>query len=150
MRLLIQKVNEVTVLVSNKVVGKINKGLLIFQGVDEADTHDDISWLVRKVVNLRIFNDSNNIMNLSVKDVEGDILVVSQFTLMASVKKGNRPSYIRAANKNHAISMYKKFIDHLNNSHIKSIQSGIFRADMQVKLINDGPTTIWIDSKKRE
>ena len=150
MRLLIQKVNEVTVLVSNKVVGKINKGLLIFQGVDEADTHDDISWLVRKVVNLRIFNDSNNIMNLSVKDVEGDILVVSQFTLMASVKKGNRPSYIRAANKNHAISMYKKFIDHLNTSHIKSIQSGIFRADMQVKLTNDGPTTIWIDSKKRE
>tara|TARA_B100001057_G_scaffold47935_1_gene42717 strand:- start:404 stop:856 length:453 start_codon:yes stop_codon:yes gene_type:complete len=150
MRLLIQKVNEAKVLVSSKVVGKINKGLLIFQGVDEVDTQDDISWLVNKVINLRIFNDSNNIMNLSVKDIEGDILVVSQFTLMASVKKGNRPSYKKAANKNHAISMYKKFIDDLNTSHIRSIRSGIFRADMQVKLINDGPTTIWIDSKKRE
>lgn len=150
MRLLIQKVNEAKVLVSSKVVGKINKGLLIFQGVDEVDTQDDISWLVNKVINLRIFNDSNNIMNLSIKDIEGDILVVSQFTLMASVKKGNRPSYKKAANKNHAISMYKKFIDDLNTSHIRSIRSGIFRADMQVKLINDGPTTIWIDSKKRE
>ena len=94
MRLLIQKVNEASVIVSRKVVGNINKGLLIFQGVDESDTHGDISWLVNKVINLRIFNDSNNIMNLSVKDVEGDILVVSQFTLMASVIKGNRPSFI--------------------------------------------------------
>ena len=150
MRLLIQKVNEAKVLVSGKVVGKINKGLLIFLGVDIADTDDDISWLVKKTMNLRIFNDSNDIMNLSVKDVEADILVVSQFTLMASVKKGNRPSYINAANKNHAISMYNKFIDHLSISHISSIQSGIFSADMQVKLINDGPTTIWIDSKRRE
>ena len=150
MRLLVQKVNKASVLVSNKIVGKINKGLLVFQGVDLNDTEDDIDWVVKKIINLRIFKDENKIMNLSVREVDGDILVVSQFTLMASVKKGNRPSYINAANKNHAEFFYNKFIERLSDIHNRDIQSGIFRADMQVELINDGPTTIWIDSKKRD
>ena len=150
MRLLVQKVNKASVLVSNKIVGKINKGLLVFQGVDLNDTEDDIEWVVKKTINLRIFKDENKIMNLSVREVDGDILVVSQFTLMASVKKGNRPSYINAANKNHAELFYNKFTERLSDIHNRNIQSGIFRADMQVELINDGPTTIWIDSKKRD
>jgi len=150
MRLLVQKVNKASVLVSNKIVGKINKGLLVFQGVDLNDTEDDIEWVVKKTINLRIFKDENKIMNLSVREVDGDILVVSQFTLMASVKKGNRPSYMNAANKNHAELFYNKFTERLSDIHNRNIQSGIFRADMQVELINDGPTTIWIDSKKRD
>ena len=150
MRLLIQKVNKASVQVSNKIVGKINKGLLVFQGVDLNDTEDDIEWVVKKTINLRIFKDENKIMNLSVREVDGDILVVSQFTLMASVKKGNRPSYMNAANKNHAELFYNKFTERLSDIHNRNIQSGIFRADMQVELINDGPTTIWIDSKKRD
>ena len=150
MRLLVQKVNKASVLVSNKIVGKINKGLLVFQGVDLNDTEDDIDWVVKKIINLRIFKDENKIMNLSVREVDGDILVVSQFTLMASVKKGNRPSYMNAANKNHAELFYNKFTERLSDIHNRNIQSGIFRADMQVELINDGPTTIWIDSKKRD
>ena len=150
MRILIQRVEEAKVLVLNEVVGRIDKGLLIFQGVGDDDDHHDIKWLVNKVVNLRIFNDSNNTMNLSVKDIDGEILVVSQFTLMASIKKGNRPSYIKASNKDQANLMYKKFISDLEFLLEKSVKSGIFRANMKVELINDGPVTIWMDSKDKQ
>ena len=150
MRILIQRVEEAKVLVLNEVVGRIDKGLLIFQGVEDDDDHHDIKWLVNKVVNLRIFNDSNNTMNLSVKDIDGEILVVSQFTLMASIKKGNRPSYIKASNKDQANLMYKKFISDLEFLLEKSVKSGIFRANMKVELINDGPVTIWMDSKDKQ
>lgn len=150
MRILIQRVEEAKVLVLNEVVGRIDKGLLIFQGVDDDDDHHDIKWLVNKVVNLRIFNDSNNTMNLSVKDIDGEILVVSQFTLMASIKKGNRPSYIKASNKDQANLMYKKFISDLEFLLEKPVKSGIFRANMKVELINDGPVTIWMDSKDKQ
>lgn len=150
MRILIQRVEEAKVLVLNEVVGRIDKGLLIFQGVDDDDDHHDIKWLVNKVVNLRIFNDSNNTMNLSVKDIDGEILVVSQFTLMASIKKGNRPSYIKASNKDQANLMYKKFISDLEFLSEKPVKSGIFRANMKVELINDGPVTIWMDSKDKQ
>lgn len=150
MRILIQRVAEAKVLVLNEVVGRIDKGLLIFQGVEDDDDHHDIKWLVNKVVNLRIFNDSNNTMNLSVKDIDGEILVVSQFTLMASIKKGNRPSYIKASNKDQANLMYKKFISDLEFLLEKPVKSGIFRANMKVELINDGPVTIWMDSKDKQ
>ena len=150
MRILIQRVEEAKVLVLNEVVGRIHKGLLIFQGVEDDDDHHDIKWLVNKVVNLRIFNDSNNTMNLSVKDIDGEILVVSQFTLMASIKKGNRPSYIKASNKDQANLMYKKFISDLEFLLEKPVKSGIFRANMKVELINDGPVTIWMDSKDKQ
>lgn len=150
MRILIQRVEEAKVLVLNEVVGRIDKGLLIFQGVEDDDDHHDIKWLVNKVVNLRIFNDSNNTMNLSVKDIDGEILVVSQFTLMASIKKGNRPSYIKASNKDQANLMYKKFISDLEFLLEKPVKSGIFRANMKVELINDGPITIWMDSKDKQ
>lgn len=150
MRILVQRVEEAKVLVLNEVVGRIDKGLLIFQGVEDDDDHHDIKWLVNKVVNLRIFNDSNNTMNLSVKDIDGEILVVSQFTLMASIKKGNRPSYIKASNKDQANLMYKKFISDLEFLLEKPVKSGIFRANMKVELINDGPVTIWMDSKDKQ
>ncbi len=150
MRLLIQKVIEAKVLVSDEIVGEIDKGLLIFQGVEDFDDDDDINWLVNKVLNLRVFNDLNNVMNLSVKDVDGKVLVVSQFTLMASIKKGNRPSYMKASGQEHAKLMYEKFITERNFSLGKPIESGVFRAEMKVKLINDGPITIWMDSKNKQ
>ena len=150
MRLLIQKVIEAKVLVSDEIVGEIGKGLLVFQGVEDFDDDDDINWLVYKALNLRVFNDSNDVMNLSVKDVDGEVLVVSQFTLMASIKKGNRPSYIKASGQEHAKLMYEKFITELNVSLGKPIESGVFRAKMEVKLINDGPVTIWMDSKNKQ
>ena len=150
MRILVQRVEEAKVLVLNEVVGRIDKGLLVFQGIEDDDDHHDIKWLVNKVVNLRIFNDSNNTMNLSVKDIDGEILVVSQFTLMASIKKGNRPSYIKASNKDQANLMYKKFISDLEFLLEKPVKSGIFRANMKVELINDGPVTIWMDSKDKQ
>ena len=150
MRLLIQRVKQAKVKVENKVVAKISKGILIFQGVENDDDETDISWLVNKVLNLRIFNDSNKVMNLSVKNIEGQILVVSQFTLMASTKKGNRPSYIKASGIDFASIMYDKFISRLKGSPEIKVESGVFRADMDIKLINDGPVTIWLDSKNKE
>lgn len=150
MRLLIQKVKNAKVLVSGLEIGKISKGLLIFQAVEDLDNNKDIDWLVNKIINLRIFNDSNGVMNLSVKDTDGDILVVSQFTLMASIKKGNRPSYKRASDQNYAKIMYEKFIKALSNSFEKKIERGIFKANMEVELVNDGPITIWMDSKNKE
>ena len=150
MRLLIQKVKNAKVLVSGLEVGKISKGLLVFQAVEDMDNQKDIDWLVNKIINLRIFNDSNGVMNISVKEAGGDILVVSQFTLMASIKKGNRPSYARASDKNYAKIMYEKFIKDLSNSFEKKIECGVFRANMEVELVNDGPITILMDSKNKE
>ena len=150
MRLLIQKVKNAKVLVSGLEVGKISKGLLVFQAVEDIDNQKDIDWLVNKIINLRIFNDSNGVMNISVKETDGDILVVSQFTLMASIKKGNRPSYARASDKNYAKIMYEKFIKDLSNSFEKKIECGVFRANMEVELVNDGPITILMDSKNKE
>ena len=150
MRLLIQKVKNAKVLVSGLEVGKISKGLLVFQAVEDIDNQKDIDWLVNKIINLRIFNDSNGVMNISVKEAGGDILVVSQFTLMASIKKGNRPSYARASDKKYAKIMYEKFIKDLSNSFEKKIECGVFRANMEVELVNDGPITILMDSKNKE
>lgn len=150
MRLLIQKVKNAKVLVSGLEVGKISKGLLVFQAVEDMDNQKDIDWLVNKIINLRIFNDSNGVMNISVKETDGDILVVSQFTLMASIKKGNRPSFAKASDKNYAKIMYEKFIKDLSNSFEKKIECGVFRANMEVELVNDGPITILMDSKNKE
>lgn len=129
---------------------EISQGLLILLGIENNDTEEDISWLCKKIVSLRIFNDENNVMNCSVKDVNGDMLVVSQFTLHASTKKGNRPSYIRAAKPDTAIPIYEKFVQLLETESGKSIQTGEFGADMKVALLNDGPVTILIDTKNKE
>lgn len=150
MRIVIQRVREASVTVEGKLSGAIAAGLLILLGIEDADTDDDISWLCNKITNLRIFNDQNNVMNLSVKEVKGDILLISQFTLHASTKKGNRPSYIKASKPEMAIPLYEKMIQRLEEEMGKKIQTGIFGADMQVRLLNDGPVTIVIDSKNRE
>lgn len=150
MRVVIQRVLESSVKVDNKIVGQIDHGLLILLGIEEADNQEDIDWLSNKICNLRIFNDENEIMNKSILDIGGDILLVSQFTLHASTKKGNRPSYIKAAKQEFANTMYEKFKDQLSNILSKPVQSGIFGADMKVSLLNDGPVTILIDSKNKE
>lgn len=150
MRVVIQRVLESSVKVDNKIVGQIDHGLLILLGIEEADNREDIDWLSNKICNLRIFNDENEIMNKSVLDIGGDILLVSQFTLHASTKKGNRPSYIKAAKQEFANTMYEKFKDQISNILSKPVQSGIFGADMKVSLLNDGPVTILIDSKNKE
>lgn len=150
MRVVIQRVLESSVKVDNKTVGQIDHGLLILLGIEEADNREDIDWLSNKICNLRIFNDENEIMNKSILDIGGDILLVSQFTLHASTKKGNRPSYIKAAKQEFANTMYEKFKDQLSNILSKPVQSGIFGADMKVSLLNDGPVTIFIDSKNKE
>jgi D-tyrosyl-tRNA(Tyr) deacylase len=150
MRVVIQRVSEATVRVDEKVTGQINKGLLVLIGIEDTDTNDDIEWLAVKIIHLRIFNDSNDVMNLSIKDIDGNILLVSQFTLHASTKKGNRPSYIKASKPGFAIPMYEKMIVQLENELGKKIQTGLFGADMKVSLLNDGPVTICIDSKNRE
>ena len=145
----IQRVATASVTINGSVKSSIAKGLLILVGIEDADTQDDIQWLGTKVVNLRIFNDDQDIMNVSVKDVNGDILVVSQFTLQASTKKGNRPSYIKASKPDIAIPMYEKFIAALEENLGKSVQTGEFGADMKVNLLNDGPVTIIIDTKNK-
>lgn len=150
MRLLIQRVAEASVIVENKIISSINEGLLIFVGIINEDTKDDIEYLVKKAVNLRIFDDENGVMNKSVVEIGGEILVVSQFTLHASTKKGNRPSYIRAAKPDISIPLYEEFCNSLSKQLNKEVQTGEFGADMKVQLINDGPVTIWIDSKNRE
>jgi len=150
MRALIQRVSESSVEVDGNIVGEIEKGYLILIGIEEADDHSDIVWLSNKIINLRIFNDENGIMNLSLKEVDGEVLLISQFTLHAKVKKGNRPSYIKAAHPDIAIPLYEKFGEKLEEDLGKRIHRGIFGADMKVKLLNDGPVTIWIDSKNRE
>lgn len=150
MRILLQRVKEAKVTIATATAGRIKAGLLIFLGIEAADTDEDIDWLVKKVSQLRIFNDKNSIMNLSVMDVQGEILVVSQFTLHAKTKKGNRPSYIHAASPEIAIPLYEKFIYKLTEITGSQIQTGEFGAMMDVELINDGPVTIWMDSKNKD
>ena len=150
MRVVLQKVSFANVVVDEKVVGNINKGLLVFVGIEDADTQDDINWLSNKIVHLRVFNDAEGVMNCSVKDLDGDILLISQFTLHAATKKGNRPSYIKASKPPIAIPLYQKLITQLQIDLGKTIATGIFGADMKVSLLNDGPVTICIDSKCKE
>src|SRR5690554_6787316 len=150
MRVVIQRVSEAKVTIDQKQVAQINEGLLILLGIETEDTHDDINWLVSKVANLRIFNDTAAVMNLSVKDTAGEVVVVSQFTLHASTKKGNRPSYINAARPEKAIPLYENFVNTLETELGIKVQTGTFGADMKVSLVYDGPVTIIIDSKKRE
>jgi D-aminoacyl-tRNA deacylase len=150
MRAVIQRVSEASVTVDNTKTGAIQKGLLVLVGIEDADTVEDLQWLSTKIVNLRIFNDAAGVMNVSVKDSHGDILLVSQFTLHASTKKGNRPSYIKASKPDVAIPLYENMIAQLQTDLGKPIQTGIFGADMQVRLLNDGPVTIVIDTKARE
>ncbi|MDL5046371.1 D-aminoacyl-tRNA deacylase [Oscillatoria amoena NRMC-F 0135] len=145
----IQRVRSASVEIEGSIRSAINTGLLILVGIEEADNHDDIEWLSSKIINLRIFNDAAGIMNVSVKNVIGDILVVSQFTLHASTKKGNRPSYIKAAKPEVAVPIYEKFIQALENQLEKPVLTGEFGADMKVALINDGPVTIIIDTKNK-
>ena len=150
MRVVIQRVLEASVVVDEKVVGAINNGLLVLLGIEDADTEEDINWLSNKIVGLRLFDDAEGVMNLSVKDIEGDILLISQFTLMASTKKGNRPSYIKASKPPIAVPLYEQMIATLSTDLGKAVQTGIFGADMKVSLINNGPVTITIDSKNKE
>ena len=150
MRVVIQKVKRASVTVKNKIISEIKYGLMILVGYELDDGIEDISWLVNKITNLRIFNDHNNKMNLSLKDTDGDILLVSQFTLHASTKKGNRPSFINSLNPNEANKLYKTTIKELEKSLEKKIKCGVFGELMDVELINDGPLTITIDSKKKE
>ena len=150
MKVVIQRVSEASVYVNNEKTAQIANGLLVLLGIEDADTHDDVQWLTSKIINLRIFNDENGVMNRSVKEVEGDIIVVSQFTLHASTKKGNRPSYIKSAKPTIAVPLYNTFIQYLQSEFSRHIQTGQFGADMKVALINDGPVTILIDSKNRE
>jgi len=150
MRVVIQRVSEASVRIGEQVTGKIDGGLLILLGIEESDGREDVEWLVKKILQLRIFSDNQGIMNLSVQDVAGGLLVVSQFTLHASTKKGNRPSYIRAARPETAVPLYELFIEQLAAGSGTSVQTGKFGAMMQVSLINDGPVTILIDSKDRE
>ena len=150
MRIVIQRVSQASVMVDGQLTGQIGKGLLVLMGVEDADTDEDIAWLSNKLVNLRIFNDQDGVMNLALKEVDGDVLLVSQFTLHANTKKGNRPSYIKASKPAIAIPMYEKMIRQLEQDLGKKIQTGVFGADMKVQLLNDGPVTILIDSKNRE
>jgi D-tyrosyl-tRNA(Tyr) deacylase len=149
LRAVLQRVKESKVEVNEKIIGSIRSGLLILLGIEESDAMDDIDWLSNKILNMRIFNDENGLMNLSVLDIKGELLIVSQFTLHASTKKGNRPSFIKAAKPDMAIPLYEKFITKIKESNLK-VETGEFGADMKVSLINDGPVTIIIDSKNKE
>lgn len=150
MRVLIQRVSRASVSIEGRPHCSIGRGLLILVGVADTDTPEDCDWLAAKIAALRIFDDAVGVMNLDVKQVDGDALVVSQFTLHASTRKGNRPSYIRAAKENVAVPLYENFIRSLEQAMGKAVATGVFGADMQVELVNDGPVTIWIDSKNRE
>ena len=150
MRVVIQKVTQASVSIENQIVGSIDKGLLVLVGIEDGDTNEDIAWLSAKIVNLRVFDDDNGVMNLSVKEVGGEVLIVSQFTLHASTKKGNRPSYIKAARPEVAIPIYEAFIKQVETLLGKRVPTGQFGAMMQVSLCNDGPVTILIDTKNKE
>ncbi len=150
MRIVIQKVSKASVTVENRLVSSIKKGLLVLVGIEDADTDTDVDWLVKKMLNLRIFEDVNGVMNLSVQDIGADVIIVSQFTLHASTKKGNRPSYIRASKPDFAVPMYEKFIQKTEEMLGKKVGTGIFGAMMDVELVNDGPVTIIIDSKEKD
>ncbi|ASS47712.1 MAG: D-tyrosyl-tRNA(Tyr) deacylase [Candidatus Fluviicola riflensis] len=149
MRLVIQRVSEASVTIDGNVRGVIGKGFLILIGIESTDTQDDVEWLVQKTVNMRIFSDDEGKMNLSLNDVSGELLVISQFTLHASTKKGNRPSFIQAARPETAVPLYESFVKGCKLAGINNVETGIFGADMKVALINDGPVTIVIDSKER-
>ena len=150
MRVLIQRVKEASITVDNKVISLINNGLLVFVGIEDQDNREDILWLTKKIANIRLFDDENGVMNRSVIETGGDILAVSQFTLMASTKKGNRPSYIKAAKSEISVPLYEEFCSEMELVINKQIQRGVFGADMKVRLLNDGPVTIFIDSKNKE
>ena len=150
MRVLIQRVNNAKVEVEGAITGSINNGLLVLLGVEDADTVEDLNWLVQKIIKMRIFSDSEGKMNLSVSDVQGELLVVSQFTLHAGTRKGNRPSFIKAGKPDFANKMYEQFMDEMRKASGLKVESGVFGADMKVSLLNDGPVTIWMDSKNKE
>lgn len=150
MRAVLQRVSKASVTIDQQIKSQIENGLLILLGIEENDNEADIEWLVKKIIQMRIFSDDNGKMNLSVKDIDGDILVVSQFTLFASTKKGNRPSFTRSAKPEIAIPLYEKFIGETEENLTKKIQTGTFGADMKVQILNDGPVTIIIDSKQAE
>lgn len=150
MKAVIQRVSSSSVTINAKVVAEIQHGLLVLVGIEDADNQEDIHWLTSKIVNLRIFEDHNNVMNLSLKDSNGDMIIVSQFTLHAATKKGNRPSYIKAAKPEIAIPLYESFITQMELGLGKKVQTGQFGADMKVGLVNDGPVTIIIDTKNKE
>jgi D-aminoacyl-tRNA deacylase len=150
MRVVIQRVKQASVTIDAKIKSEITEGLLILVGVEDVDTDEDIKWLAAKIVNLRIFGDENGLMNRSVADIQGEMLVVSQFTLHASTKKGNRPSFLKAAKPDFAVPMYEQFVSELKKISNLKVLTGEFGADMKVALLNDGPVTIWIDSKNKE
>lgn len=150
MRVLIQRTKHASVTIEGRCKSAIKQGLLVLVGIEDSDEKEDIEWLCKKIVNLRIFDDENGVMNRSVLDIEGEILVVSQFTLHASTKKGNRPSYIRASKPEIAIPLYETFCKELSQSLGKEVGTGEFGADMKVELLNDGPVTIWMDTKNKE
>ena len=150
MRVLIQRVKEASVTVDGEVISLIHNGLLVFMGITDDDNREDILWLTKKIANIRLFDDENGVMNRSVIEAGGDILAVSQFTLMASTKKGNRPSYIKAAKPDISIPLYEEFCSEMELAVNKPIKRGVFGADMKVSLLNDGPVTIFIDSKNKE
>jgi D-tyrosyl-tRNA(Tyr) deacylase len=149
LKVVLQRVSSASVTIDSTIVANIQKGLLVFVGIEDADTQEDIHWLSQKIVNLRIFGDENDVMNLSLKDIQGEIIVVSQFTLHANTKKGNRPSYIKASKPEIAIPLYENFVRQIELELGKKIQTGKFGADMKVALVNDGPVTIIIDSKNK-
>ncbi|HET6228030.1 MAG TPA: D-aminoacyl-tRNA deacylase [Bacteroidia bacterium] len=150
MRVVVQRVSKSSVTIDGRVKGSIGSGLLVLVGIEDADTAEDVEWIAGKIVNFRIFDDAGGVMNVSVKDSGGDILLISQFTLHASTKKGNRPSYIKAARPEVAIPIYELLIEQLGKQLEKPIQTGIFGADMKVELLNDGPVTLVVDSKNKE
>ena len=150
MRIVIQRVSHASVTIEGQVKSKIGKGYLILLGIESSDNQEDINWLVKKIVGLRVFEDENGVMNLPIKDVNGDIIVVSQFTLMASYKKGNRPSWLRAAPHDISIPLYNRFCETLSEAMGKPVGTGEFGADMKVELLNDGPVTICMDTKNKE
>jgi D-tyrosyl-tRNA(Tyr) deacylase len=150
MRAVIQRVTHASVEVRQEIVGQIGRGLLVFLGVESADSREDVLWLAGKIARLRIFSDENGAMNLSVQDIAGDLLVVSQFTLFASTRKGNRPSFLHAAEPEQANRLYEEFCQQLESEIARPVRRGIFGANMQIDLLNEGPVTIWIDTKKRE
>ena len=150
MRTVIQRVRHASVTVNRSVISSIGQGLLLLLGIEAADTEEDIQWLCHKVLGLRIFDDEEGVMNRSIMDIDGEVLVVSQFTLMASYKKGNRPSWIRAAGYEHAVPMYERFVTVLSQALGKPVGTGVFGAEMQVELVNDGPVTICMDTKNKE
>lgn len=150
MKTVIQRVSQSSVTINNEIVAQIQKGLLVLVGIEDADQQEDIVWLASKIANLRIFADENDIMNLSVKEINGDVIVVSQFTLHASTKKGNRPSYIKASKPDIAVPLYQSFVQQMELELGKKVQTGQFGADMKVALVNDGPVTIIIDTKNKE